>query len=112
MPARADPENMKKKAWVKPHTFPDEHDKFYESCYDHVPQEGEPWFYMCLKCKKCYTHKSRDMILTKDLEAKDPKDRGIWGKCCGEFVKVRVGRFGDPVRNLSGWRAARDRRRG
>ena len=106
MPTSADRAMKRKKAWRKPLDFPHAPDDLWAAYGNHVPEEGEPWFYMCSKCYRCFRQNHRDMVLTKELKEMQPEDRGIWGKCCGVYVKVQLGQYGRPVINVENWRAA------
>ena len=95
---------------MAPHTFPSGPDNAFDfHALGTVPQEGEPWHYYCSYCGKTCGPTDRMVALTPELEAEDPEDRGMWGKCCGSFLSTRLGRRDNPVRNVPSWRAARAR---
>ena len=96
--------------WVAPHAFPSGPDNAFDfHVMSIAPQEGEPWHYPCAWCRKTYGPTDRVVALTPELEEKDPQDRGMWGKCCGNFLSTQIGRSRNPVRDVSSWRAARTR---
>ena len=104
MPEVAKPRG--KRPWVKPHEFPIPDEKIFEpaNLTRQWPLEGEPWFYTCMN------HPA--VRLTPELAALSPENRGMWGKCYGQFLSVRIGRFGDAVRRIADWRRARALHRG
>jgi len=61
------------------------------------PSKRMPKFDVSFTCTRSFSPWDPDMRLTQEMEERDPNDRGIWDKCCGKFVRVRLGRLGKPV---------------